>query len=102
METAFDKIYAVVRQIPYGTVCSYGTVAALAGNRRWARVVGYAMAGCREASVPCHRVLHKDGTPSTAFEENGINRQVELLREEGVTFLPDGRVDMRRCAWFEL
>ena len=102
MESTFEKIYAVVRQIPWGTVCAYGTVAALAGNRRWARVVGYAMAGCRDASVPCHRVLHKDGTPSAAFEENGTNRQVELLKEEGVAFLPDGRVDMARSAWFVL
>ncbi len=102
MESAFEKICAVVRQIPYGTVCSYGTVAALAGNRRWARVAGYAMAACRDETVPCHRVLHKDGTPSAAFEENGVNRQVELLKEEGVAFLPDGRVDMARSAWFVL
>ena len=39
-QSAFEKIYEVVRQIPYGQVATYGQVAALAGNNRWARVVG--------------------------------------------------------------
>ena len=39
----YEKIYDVVCQIPKGTVATYGQVAALAGNRRWARVVGYAL-----------------------------------------------------------
>lgn len=38
-QSAFDKIYEVVRQIPYGQVATYGQVAALAGNKRWARVI---------------------------------------------------------------
>ena len=101
MENTFERIYKVVRKIPYGRVCSYGTVAFLAGNPRWARVVGYAMAGCHDPSVPCHRVLHKDGTPSAAFCVGDENWQVRFLREEGVAFLPDGRVDMARFAWME-
>ena len=39
----FERIYEVVRRIPRGKVASYGQVAALAGNRRWSRVVGYAL-----------------------------------------------------------
>ena len=42
-KSTFEKIYDVVRQIPKGTVATYGQVAALAGNKRWARVVGYAL-----------------------------------------------------------
>ncbi|MDE6941900.1 MAG: MGMT family protein, partial [Lachnospiraceae bacterium] len=37
--SAFDKIYEVVKAIPYGQVATYGQVAALAGNKRGARVV---------------------------------------------------------------
>ena len=33
----FEKIYDVIRRIPEGKVASYGQIAALAGNRRWAR-----------------------------------------------------------------
>ncbi len=39
----FERIYEVVRRIPYGKVATYGQVAAMAGNPRWARVVGYAL-----------------------------------------------------------
>lgn len=96
---AFQTIYAVVRQIPPGRVSTYGRIACLCGNPRWARVVGYAMAACRQADVPCHRVLHRDGSASAAFEEDGINRQVTVLKSEEAVFLPDGRVDLKRCGW---
>lgn len=39
----FEKIYEVVKTIPEGKVATYGQVAVLAGDPRWARVVGYAM-----------------------------------------------------------
>ena len=39
----FEKIYEIVKRIPRGKVASYGLVAAMAGNPRWARVVGYAL-----------------------------------------------------------
>ena len=42
-KNTFEKIYDVVRQIPRGTVATYGQVAELAGNRHWSRVVGYAL-----------------------------------------------------------
>ena len=43
MPNSYERIYAVVRQIPYGRVATYGQIAALAGNPRWSRVVGYAL-----------------------------------------------------------
>ena len=73
MQDSFTRIYSIVRQIPPGQVSSYGTIAALAGNPRWSRVVGYAMRACRDPAVPCHRVLYQDGTLSPAFFENGEN-----------------------------
>ena len=42
-KSTFELIYDVVRQIPRGKVATYGQVAALAGNRNWSRVVGYAL-----------------------------------------------------------
>ena len=41
--STFERIYDVVRSIPMGKVMTYGQVALLAGNPRWARVVGYAL-----------------------------------------------------------
>ena len=57
MKTTFELIYDVVRKIPRGCVATYGQVAALAGNPRWSRVVGYALHVNPEPGViPCHRV----------------------------------------------
>lgn len=98
MKSSFERIYAAVRLIPAGSVASYGQVAEAAGNRRWARVVGYALhRNPAPGVIPCHRVVMKDGSVSPAFAFGGANRQVELLQSEGVTFLDETHVDMARC-----
>ena len=61
-KNAYEKIYDVIRGIPEGKVASYGQVAELAGNRRWVRVVGYALHALPPGSdVPWHRVVTKEG-----------------------------------------
>ena len=98
-KNSFEKIYDVIRQIPEGKVASYGQIAALAGIRRWARVVGYALhaAPCN-SDLPCHRVVTKEGRMSCAFGSGKCNRQTELLEAEGVKFV-DGCVDMKVYQW---
>lgn len=96
----FNKIYDVVKKIPKGKVASYGTVAAMAGNPRWSRVVGYALhVNPEPGRIPCHRVVTKNGEVSAAFAFGGENMQRLLLNEEGIEFLPDGRVDMKKYGW---
>lgn len=98
-QSTFEKIYDVVRQIPRGTVASYGQVAALAGNKRWARVVGYALhVNPDPENIPCYRVVTKEGRVSEAFAFGGGNRQVELLEADGVRF-QDGHVIMEEYQW---
>ncbi len=98
-QSVFEKIYEIVKQIPYGQVATYGQVAALAGNRRWARVVGYALhVNPDPDNIPCYRVVNKEGRVSEAFAFGGENRQVELLKAEGVKFV-NGNVDMKRYQW---
>ncbi len=97
---SYQKIYAVVRQIPRGTVASYGQIARLAGNPRWSRVVGYALhVNPDPEGIPCYRVVTKDGRTSPAFAFGGGDVQRALLEADGVGFLPDGRVDMARFCW---
>jgi methylated-DNA-protein-cysteine methyltransferase-like protein len=95
--TVYELIYEQVKKIPSGRVASYGQIAILAGNYRWSRVVGYAL-HCNPdpENIPCHRVVKKDGSLSTAFVFGGIQRQRELLLKEDVVFLDDGRVDMEK------
>lgn len=99
MESTFEKIYEVVKKIPYGQVATYGQVAMLAGNKRWARVVGYALhANPDPDHIPCYRVVNRLGEVSSAFAFGGENRQIELLEAEGVEFV-EGRVDLKRFQW---
>lgn len=98
-KNTFDMIYDVVRQIPKGTVATYGQVAMLAGNPRWARVVGYALhVNPDPEHIPCYRVVTKEGNVSRAFAFGGENRQVELLQADGIKF-EDGHVIMEKYQW---
>lgn len=96
---SYEKIYEVVKKIPKGKVATYGQVASLAGNRRWARVVGYALhSNPNPDSIPCYRVVTKEGKPSDAFAFGGVNEQISLLKEDGIEFV-DGFVDMKKYQW---
>ena len=98
--SSYDRIYEVVKQIPYGRVATYGQVASLAGNPRWARVVGYALHVNPDPDhIPCYRVVNREGRPSKAFAFGGENRQITLLEAEGVEFDEHGLVDMERFQW---
>ena len=93
--TTFERVYAAVRFIPRGSVATYGQIARAIGNPRLSRVVGYALhVNPKPGVIPCHRVVKRDGEVSSAFAFGGANRQVELLKSEGVSFLDGSHVDM--------
>lgn len=95
----FERIYDVVRKIPYGKVATYGQVALLAGNPHWSRVVGYALhSNPAPDSIPCFRVVNRFGELSSAFAFGGVNRQQELLETEGIE-VKDGKVDLSLYLW---
>ena len=95
--TVFERIYQVVTTIPEGRVATYGKVALLAGNPRWARVVGYALHNNPAPQViPCHRVVNREGRVAKAFAFGGGEAQRVLLEKEGVIFEPDGRIDLKK------
>lgn len=97
----FSRVYEIVRQIPEGRVASYGQVARLVGEPRKARFVGFAMHGSpgMAGGVPCHRVVFKDGSLAPGFAFGGPEVQRNMLEEEGIGFLADGRVDMEAFQW---
>ena len=97
--SVFSRFYDIVRQIPPGKVATYGQVARLAGMPRCARTVGYAMAGCADPSVPCHRVVDRFGSTKACFDTFAPGTQRALLEAEGVTFRLDGTVDLAQCLW---
>ena len=95
MNPFFEQVYSVVEQIPIGTVVSYGQIARLLGRPRAAREVGWAMRHC-PPHLPWQRVVMANGA-ITGGAYADMRR--ERLEAEGVTFLPDGRVDMTVCGW---
>lgn len=95
--TVFERIYQVVMTIPKGRVATYGQVALLAGNPRWARVVGYALHNNPAPGViPCHRVVNREGRVATAFAFGGGEVQRDLLEKEGIIFELDGSIDLKK------
>ena len=102
----YQKVYAVVRQIPPGFVTSYGRVAEMLDAPGAARQVGYAMSALRNwgddpayADIPWQRVVGYDGKIVIKGSEHGRLVQAELLREEGVRIGPDLKVDLSTHLW---
>ena len=97
--TSFEKIYEIVKKIPYGKVATYGQIAVMCGNPRWARVVGYALhANPDPENIRCYRVVDRFGRLSEAFAFGGINEQAELLRAEGVV-VNGNAVNLEKFLW---
>lgn len=88
-----ESVHAVVRLIPKGRVATYGQIAALLGRPRGGREVGWALSGCDDPRVPCHRVVDRNGRLAPHFRE-----QRARLRREKVR-LTASRVDLATSAW---
>lgn len=100
----YEQVWRFVRQVPHGTVVTYGQIAQLiappsgiepqAYKAFGARWVGDAMAAS-PTDVPWQRVINAQGKIS---DRPGSQRQRRLLEEEGVVFVND-RVDLKRYQW---
>lgn len=89
------EILSVVAEIPEGKVASYGQIARLIGRDRNARLVGRVLSLSEYyGDYPCHRVVNHAGRLAPGFRE-----QRALLAREGVLFLENGCVDMKRYQW---
>ena len=93
-----ERIYgilSVVEEIPEGKVATYGQIAKLIGRERNARMVGKVLSISEYyGKYPCHRVVNHAGRTAPGFLQ-----QRDLLEGEGVTFLPNGNVDLKRHLW---
>jgi len=82
-----QRVWAMLREIPYGETTTYGTLADALGNPKTVRAVGLANGRNPIAVIiPCHRVIGADGS-LTGFG-GGLERKRALLDlEAGVTSL---------------
>ena len=88
------KCWQALREIPYGTVLSYGELARRVDCPKGFRAVGMAN-HCNPIPiiVPCHRVVGSDGS-LTGFA-SGLDHKRALLELEGVPVSEKGRVELR-------
>lgn len=94
-ENFIFQILAIVDEIPYGNVATYGQIAKLSGHDRNSRLVGKVL-GISEyyGRYPCHRVVNAQGRCAPGWYE-----QRDLLIQEGVTFKENGNVNLREHQW---
>lgn len=96
----FERVYAVVRQIPYGRVTSYGAIAKYLGAARSSRMVGWAMnASHTMEDVPAHRVVNRKGLLTGKFHFDGTNLMQQLLENEGLQVVDNQIVDFEKYFW---
>ena len=97
----YQRIYAVVRQIPIGRVLTYGQVAELAGLYGKARLVGYALFKVEIATdIPWQRVVNSKGEISYSIARGGGDYlQKTLLEQEGIEFSQRQRIDLQKYRW---
>ena len=97
----YERVYDMTRRVPDGRVTTYGRIAELVGGCT-ARMVGYAMAALKQnhvPDVPWQRVINVKGKVSIHGDGFGNAMQKALLKEEGVEFDANGRVDFAVFGW---
>ncbi len=97
----FQKVFAVVRQIPYGRVTSYGAIAAYLGNKGSARMVGWALNSSKYHlnDIPAHRVVNRQGLLTGKQAFGGQNTMKDLLTSEGVQIENDKILHFKEIFW---
>jgi|TARA_B110000459_G_C16379276_1_gene389048 methylated-DNA-protein-cysteine methyltransferase-like protein len=96
----FEKVYDVVREIPFGRVCSYGLIARHLGSPQSARMVGWAMnASHIKEDVPAHRVVNRIGLLTGKQHFEGTNLMQQLLESEGIQIKENQVVDFEQFVW---
>jgi methylated-DNA-protein-cysteine methyltransferase-like protein len=95
-----DRVHEIVASIPHGQVTTYGAIARALGQPRGARMVGWAVSGPPpELHLPCHRVVNRIGFLSGGWHFGHPDIMRDRLAAEGVAFVADYQVDMKRHFW---
>jgi methylated-DNA-protein-cysteine methyltransferase-like protein len=94
----YQRIYALIQQIPLGYVSSYGRIGQRVGCT--ARTVGFALAALPVGNdVPWQQVINSQGKISPRADGGGNILQRDLLEIEGICFGEKQRIDLSVYGW---
>jgi methylated-DNA-protein-cysteine methyltransferase-like protein len=96
----FQRVYEVTKQVPFGRVTSYGSIAKFLGTPRSARMVGWALnASHLDDSIPAHRVVNKQGLLTGKHHFDGSNLMQQLLENENISIKNNQIVAFKELYW---
>ena len=94
----FERVYLLVKKIPYGRVTSYGAIADYLGTGLSARTVGWAMNNAH-SQIPAHRVVNRNGLLTGKHHFASPTLMEELLESEGVEVIDDKIQNFKIIFW---
>jgi len=97
----FDRVYEIVRLIPYGRVSTYGAIANFLGTKMSARIVGWALNNSHgvKPPVPAHRVVNRNGILTGKKHFETIQTMQKLLESEGIRVINDKVQNFKQLFW---
>lgn len=96
MQPFTKQVIAIIKDIPTGSVMTYGQVAKLAGSPRSARQVARILhTMSRKYELPWHRVVNIEGKIVIQDEETAFQQRI-LLENEGITVRENGKIDLQK------
>jgi methylated-DNA-protein-cysteine methyltransferase-like protein len=99
-DSFFERVYELVKQIPYGKVTSYGAIAEALGTKGSARMVGWAMnASHGNPDIPAHRVVNRKGLLTGKHHFDGANLMQQLLESEGIIVIDNQIQNFKEVFW---
>ncbi len=99
-EGFFQRVYEVTKQVPFGRVTSYGSIAKFLGTPKSARMVGWALnASHLDDSIPAHRVVNKQGLLTGKHHFDGSNLMQQLLENENISVENNKIISFKEIYW---
>lgn len=96
----FEQVYAVVQEIPFGRVTSYGAIAKYLGSGQSSRMVGWALNACHHRpEIPAHRVVNRNGILTGKMHFSTPDFMQNQLEIEGIKVHNDKIIDFDIHFW---
>jgi len=105
MATNFaNQVWKITKQIPKGKVVTYGQIAKKfqISNFKFQidpRMIGWMLHANRDPKIPCHRVVDRNGRVADNYSFGGWEEQVRRLKSEGIKFIDEMHVDLKKYQW---